>query len=246
MTGAATGSREQARGQRLALLRCAFGQVGFVAVRALVRRMRLGVATTRGQVAPFAQAWRQANARDERGEGPLWVVLGDSSAQGVGAVGFDQGYVGQLRVLLDAHDGKQWRVRNLSVSGARVADVVAVQLPLLQELPRAPDLVTCAVGANDLLRTPMPRLIASLRSLIAGLPSGAVIATLPQGLAQSRARRVNALIRAEAPARGLRVADVWAHTGPPWQGKYAEDFFHPNEHGYREWTAAFAASLALG
>jgi lysophospholipase L1-like esterase len=41
------------------------------------------------------------------------------------------------------------------------------------------------------------------------------------------------------------VADVWDHTGPPWQGKYAEDFFHPNATGYADWARAFAEPLGL-
>jgi lysophospholipase L1-like esterase len=72
-----------------------------------------------------------------------------------------------------------------------------------------------------------------------------VVATLPQGLTARRAARVNALIRSRAPELGLRVADVWDHTGPPWQGKYAEDFFHPNATGYADWARAFAEPLGL-
>jgi lysophospholipase L1-like esterase len=39
--------------------------------------------------------------------------------------------------------------------------------------------------------------------------------------------------------------DAWAHTGPPWQGKYAADDFHPNDTGYGEWCAAFAEAIGL-
>jgi len=34
-------------------------------------------------------------------------------------------------------------------------------------------------------------------------------------------------------------------TGPPWQGKYAADDFHPNDTGYGEWCAAFAEAIGL-
>ncbi len=54
---------------------------------------------------------------------------------------------------------------------------------------------------------------------------------------------VNALVRTEAPAAGLRVADVWKHTGPPWRGKYAADMFHPNDVGYRDWARAILEAL---
>ncbi len=231
--------------QRLAWLRCAAAQVGFLALSTLYRRFRAGVATTSGQVEPYALAWREANRIAEQADGPLWAVLGDSAAQGVGAASHDAGYVGQLRGRLERRDGTPWRVANLSRSGARAADVLATQLPALEALPAGPALVTCAVGGNDLLRTPLGQLIATMRQLLAGLPDGAVIATLPQGLGRRRTQRVNAVIRQEAPAAGLRIADVWARTGPPWQGKYANDLFHPNAVGYADWAAAFADVLEL-
>ncbi len=46
-----------------------------------------------------------------------------------------------------------------------------------------------------------------------------------------------------AAAAGLLVADVWARTGPPWQGKLASDGFHPGARGYADWAAAFAEVL---
>jgi hypothetical protein len=80
-----------------------------------------------------------------------------------------------------------------------------------------------------------------------GFPHGPADA---HGAARRRrhARRtceLNQIIRADAPAAGLRIADAWAHTGPPWQGKYAADDFHPNDTGYGEWCAAFADAVGL-
>ncbi len=229
---------------RLALARCAAAQARVFAVGSFVRRFRLGMAETRGMVAPYALAWEEANRLTMSGDAPLWVVLGDSTAQGVGASAYDRGYVGQLRAWLSERDGVAWRVLNLSRSGARAADVLATQLPELEALAAPPDLVTCVIGANDLLRTPLPRLLATFRAIVARLPPGAVIATLPQGLAGRRAVQVNALIRTAARHAELGVADVWAHTGPPWQGKYARDMFHPNDVGYADWAAALREAVA--
>lgn len=47
-----------------------------------------------------------------------------------------------------------------------------------------------------------------------------------------------------APAAGVVVADLAAHTGLPYRGLYA-DGFHPNENGYRQGTAALAEALGL-
>lgn len=229
--------------RRLAWLRCAAAQVGFVALASLWRRFRRGVAATSAMVQPYGVSWDEANRLVANDRAPLWVVLGDSAAQGIGATAYDRGYVGQLRARLEARDGRDWRVLNLSRSGARTADVLADQLPALRALAAVPDLVTCLVGGNDLLRTPTARLVEQVRRLLGSLPAGAVVATFPQGLAQRKAAAINAIIRAEAPAAGLRVADLWAHTGPPWKGKYADDLFHPNDVGYRDWAAALAEAV---
>ncbi|HEX2274651.1 MAG TPA: GDSL-type esterase/lipase family protein [Acidimicrobiales bacterium] len=216
-------------------LRSSVGKVG---------RLTLpGVRQVHAQVAVYAKAWEEANALALSGQGPLWVVLGDSTAQGIGAPSYDQGYVGQLRRMLDEHSSRPWRVLNFSRSGARAADVVNVQLPRLEELDTTPDLVTCAIGANDMVPTPLPQVLDSIREIIRRLPRGSIIATIPQGLRSSRATVVNEMIRDEAPAAGLVVADVWAHTGPPWHGKLAEDGFHPGLAGYAEWAKAFAEAL---
>jgi lysophospholipase L1-like esterase len=197
------------------------------------------------QTARYAAEWEEANGAALGGAvGPLWVVLGDSTAQGIGAPTAQEGYVGQLRRALDDGSERPWRVVNLSRSGARAADVIDRQLPALASLSAPPDLVTCAIGANDVVRrTPAARLEEQLRAIMARLPERAVIATLPQGLSRERTEAANRVIREEAPAAGLVVADVWARTGPPWRGKYASDGFHPGALGYADWAAAFAAVL---
>jgi lysophospholipase L1-like esterase len=55
--------------------------------------------------------------------------------------------------------------------------------------------------------------------------------------------RINRTIREVAASRGLSVAEVSAHFGPPWNGKLASDCFHPSEDGYRDWTRAVMAVI---
>jgi len=210
----------------------------------LLRLAVPGVRQVHAQVAPYAKAWDAANDAALTGVGPLWVVLGDSTAQGIGAPSYDKGYVGQLRAVLDEHSSAPWRVLNFSRSGARAADVLETQLPRLEGLEQPAELVTCAIGANDMIPTPLEEVIASMKEIIRRLPRGAVLATVPQGLRPPHAIAVNEVIRSEAPAAGLIVADVWAHTGPPWRGKYAADGFHPGLTGYASWAKAFAEALA--
>lgn len=210
----------------------------------VVRVFLPGMRTVHAQVARYAAEWEQANGTERAGAGPLWVVLGDSTAQGIGAPSWDEGYVGQLRRSLDAGSAHPWRVLNLSKSGARTSDVLHRQLPALEALDAPADLVTCAIGANDIVRRIPARTIeANLRAIMARLPKRSIIATLPQGLGPERTQAVNRVVRAEAPAAGLVVADLWARTGPPWHGKYAEDRFHPGALGYADWAAAFADVL---
>ena len=223
------------------------GAVG--SVEALLRLLP-PVRRSLDQVGAHAAEWqRRADAvlAGPRDGDPLWVVLGDSTAQAVGLADVSDGYVERVRRLLEARDGRGWRVLNLSRSGAVMADVLDVQLPRLADLRAQgwqPALVTCLVGGNDLRRTPLPRLLADLRRLLGAVPDGAVVATLPRGLREPRARTANVLLRQLAAGRGLPVVDLWTATGPPWRGKYA-DGLHPNAAGVTDWVAALARTLDL-
>jgi lysophospholipase L1-like esterase len=192
------------------------------------------------QVDAYAAAWEADNATALAGDGPLWVVLGDSAAQGVGASSHLSGYVGVVRHRLEERDGVPWRVLNLSRSGARTREVVDVQWPAASALPA--DLVTAVVGGNDALHTREPDWRRDAVDLCAALPAGAVVATVARGVFERKTARVNAVLRAEAAARGLRVADLWAHTGPPYRGLYF-DGFHPNDTGYLQWVDAVWEAL---
>ena len=200
-----------------------------------------GATARRRQVEAHRVAWEEGRAAALRAEGPLWVVLGDSTAQAIGASGIGSGYVGQVAAVLSARDAAPWRVVNLSRSGALAVDVLAEQLPRLADLPTA-DLVSCAVGGNDLLRR-RTTLADDLRSVAAALPAGALLANLPRGLRERQAAVVNESIAAAAAANGLRLVDLWAVTGPPWRGRFSADWFHPNDTGYTAWATAFLAAL---
>ncbi len=135
---------------------------------------------TQVQVRQYAAAWSAGNETACSGTGPLWVVLGDSAAQGVGASSHLSGYVGLVLTRLRAADGRPWRVVNLSRSGARTREVVDVQWPAAAGLDA--DLVTAVVGGNDALRTREPEWRQAAEDLCAALPPGAVVATCPRGV----------------------------------------------------------------
>jgi hypothetical protein len=140
------------------------------------------------QVEDYAGRWEQHNAVSRTGAGPLWVVLGDSAAQGVGASSHLAGYVGVVRDRLEARDGRPWRVLNLSRSGARTREVVDVQWPAAAGL--GADLLTAVVGGNDALRTREARWRQDVEDLCAALPPGAVVATVARGVLERKTARV--------------------------------------------------------
>src|SRR5262249_4612486 len=174
---------------------------------------------------------------------------GDPTRQGPGGTAPGGAYVGRALRALDKRAGQHWRVVNLSVSGALIRDVLAEQLPAL---PEAPDLVTCGIGANDILYSAPAKLFADLRTLLAAVPDNTVLLDLPvpQGVWGIIGRfsvpyitRINRVIQEVAAQRGLPVAEVSVEFRPPWKGKFAVDSFHPSQDGYRDWARALLAVL---
>jgi acyl-CoA thioesterase-1 len=208
-----------------------------------------GVAAMRGDCVAFASHWQAHNDRVLTETGPLWVVLGDSTAQGLGAPSPEGGYVGQVLADLRLRTGLRWRVLNLSTSGALIRDVLRDQLP---RLPAAPDLVTCGIGVNDIFYSAPSKLFDDLRALVRALPAETVVLDLPVPagmwgivgrISVPYVARINRTIHQAARARGLTVAEVSAHFLPPWGGKFASDSFHPSQTGYRDWARALLAAL---
>lgn len=202
-----------------------------------------GVRRVQAQAEPYAAAWHAHNRAALGSPGRRWVVLGDSMSQSVGASAFDAGWVGQLAARLAA-DGDPLVVVNLSATGARTADVVDQQLPVLATLPPAlgsdsPDLVTVLVGSNDLFAGQAARraLPTAFAAMVQALPHRAVVATLPQP--RAAARRANRHVeRAGADGR-LEVVDMRTEGPSSWRGRLASDWFHPNDAGYAELARAF-------
>lgn len=188
-------------------------------VRAAVRRAKAGgerflsgvlpgASGRRLQAQAFADEWAAANLDARQETGPLWVVLGDSASQGIGATTRNSGYVGVVHELLRRRDA--WRVINLSRVGAGVADVLSRQLAELTALTETEPaaLVTCLIGAEDVVRR-VPGLDVSMRQLIAALPPGSVVSTVPSPAAAA----LNGVIREEAARHQMRMADLRARHG---------------------------------
>ena len=189
--------------------------------------------------------WRDRAAED--GE-LLYVAIGDSAAQGIGASRPDHSYVGVLARTLRAHTDRAVRVVNLGVSGSTVAMAVEAQVPRLAKLE--PDIVTVSVGGNDIASFDPTRFERNLATLLDALPPHAIVADLPSFHFLPSERKVkiaNAIVRRLAAERGLTVAPLHARTRRQgiWgvSTQFAGDLFHSNDRGYRVWASAFEPAV---
>jgi acyl-CoA thioesterase-1 len=138
------------------------------------------------------------------------------------------------------------RVDNRAVYGAKVADVLATQLPV----PADADVVTLCVGSNDAGRTDPEEFRQRLRQACAALPAGSLVGDVPEfqwGPRVLEAAALSTIVRevvAEFPDLLLaRVEEATA--GTRILTELAGDFFHPGDRGHARIARAFVASLAL-
>lgn len=199
---------------------------------------------------------------DRPGTGGRLVWLGDSTAAGVGAGAPDGALPGQVAAGLDA-DARSVAgpaapvpaVTVLAVSGARVADVLADQVPKVAGL--RPDLVLISVGANDAIHlTGRGTFRRNYEEVVRALPSGVPVVLLGvpdmgaiprfrqplRALSGWRGRRIDAEVRKVAGATGAVYVDIAGPTGPPFRRDpdryFAADDFHPRDAGYALWADA--------
>jgi acyl-CoA thioesterase I len=215
--------------------------VGFAAVQA----RRLWLATTMED--DHAAYWR----RRRRSPGDrLLVALGDSLAQGMGAVHPERSWAGRLADALEARAGVRVRVVNLGVTGATVADVLADQLPAVppEAFGDPATTVALAIGTNDAAQdTPVEDFRHDLEALCAALPADALVADVPdlqRGVVRDRGVRLAEVAREVVAAHpGLRPVALEAATHDIRIWEAGPDLAHPNGRGYRRYGRAFVAAL---
>lgn len=202
-------------------------------VNRALRRALPGVGRVAAQTAPYAAWWREQNLEALTADGPLWVVLGDSMSQGIGASSVRRGWVPLVTDALRER-GSDVRVVNLSFSGARVHDVVERQLPALAALGVVPAVTTLMVGSNDLLRRRLRRvLVERYDELLDAVPAGTLVATTPG----SGGRLGEVALRVAGTPRVVEVPLSFA------AGEVAEDRFHPDDAAYARLARTFAGPV---
>ncbi|GAA4675233.1 SGNH/GDSL hydrolase family protein [Frondihabitans cladoniiphilus] len=189
--------------------------------------------------------WRDRFSED----GTLtYVALGDSAAQGIGASSPSRGYVGRIASEIRKATHGSLGVVNLSISGATTHLCRIDQVPRLADYPG--DIVTCAIGANDIGGFTPKKFEKNLRVIYGALPKHAIVADLPFMVLPENERKVavaNEIVRRVAGELGLTVAPLYAATRRRgYLGTYrntAKDLFHPNDSGYEVWASAFRAPI---
>lgn len=184
-----------------------------------------------------------------------FVVLGDSTAAGLGATDAGDAYPSVLAERLADELDRPVRLDVLGVSGARVGHVLEEQLPRVRALD--PDLVFVGIGANDVTHlTSLREVRSDIAEIVDGLvDTGAtvVVAGPPhmgalawhqplRHLAYLRGRQVADAIEEVARSRGVGVVELAEQTGHFFAEEpdthFSADDFHPSAVGYRRWADA--------
>jgi lysophospholipase L1-like esterase len=190
------------------------------------------------------------------GSGPplRLLILGDSSAAGVGASTQEFALSGRLVAALAPQFDVCWKL--VAHTGATTDDL----LRTLDTLERAPfDIVVTSLGVNDVTRGLSPRrwveaqarMLALLRDkfgvrgfLLSAVPPMHLFPALPQplrGYLGAQALRYNAALRTLAATTG---DCTWVpHDLTQTQGQMASDGFHPGPPLYAAWAGQLAEGL---
>jgi lysophospholipase L1-like esterase len=184
----------------------------------------------------------------------LYVALGDSTVEGVGASRPDLNYVSRLAARLRERYPAA-RAVNLGVGGATSADVVTAQLD--RAITLSPQLVTLSVGPND-ITTGVPvrryeRNVTTILASLTGQTRAVVVVNLLPDLGTTRRFRggphedkvrgltiqFNEILAAVARAHGVDVVDLYTPSRqevPRHPELLAADGYHPSDAGYARWA----------
>jgi len=207
----------------------------------------------------FQNPSRDARRFGGSGAPLVYVVMGDSTAAGEGAP-YDKGIA--LETARHLALSGPVTMTNLAVAGAKVDDVLRVQLG--QATALKPDIVLLAVGANDATHfTASSKVSAGMAAILDGLLSArpgvrVVLTGSPQlgsaprftqplrWFAGTQTGRVNHVITEVGLSRHAIFAPVAKETGPLFAADrtlYAPDRFHPSARGYATWFPGLNRAL---
>ncbi len=189
------------------------------------------------------------------------VVVGDSTAQGIGARDPDASFGACVARAL-AEEGRDVRLVNLGVEGALASEVLESQVPRVPALE--PDVVLVSVGGNDVIRwTPVRRYVRRMSEMLDALvTTGARVAvldvpaiiTMPilplplRVVFDRRARRMNRELRGLVEGRRdvalVGIYEVMRRAFTRASGHFCADGHHPSPSGYTLWAEEVGRELA--
>jgi lysophospholipase L1-like esterase len=189
------------------------------------------------------------------------LVLGESTAAGVGAADHAEGLAGQLATALAAETGRAVRWRVLGRIGATAHSTRTALLEPATEV-RA-DVAVLALGVNDVLRLRGPRrwvrdlrqLIAAVRErcgaipvIVAAVPPVGRFPALPhplRGVLGLRARLLDrATIRLARTLENVHHVPMPALPDAAADAFFCADGFHPSPRAYRLWARTLVTTAA--
>lgn len=183
------------------------------------------------------------------GPDPLQLlVLGDSTAAGVGAATQDEALPGNLARGLAARTGRGVQWQAVGRNGATARDLVTDYLDTAAA--RRWDVVFLTIGANDALglrpRAAFGRDIRSILTTLTAVSPVVLVSSLPAFFRFEllpNPLRFNLYLHSQSledAARSIAATFDTVHMSPPpppyTPGFFATDLFHPSAIGYRDWA----------
>lgn len=182
-----------------------------------------------------------------------YLALGDSFTCGTGGPP-DLSFPSQLKCVL-AKQGVDVRLENVAVNGYSTREVIAEEL---EALPRfKPDVVTLAVGANDIVRhDDEVAYRKNLRRIFKAIndvkPKKVLVLPQPdwsqspvsegfgdRAAIRARIERYNAVLAEEAKTAGAQYVDLFPEfVEQASAGLVAPDGLHPSSKAYTAWAEA--------
>lgn len=190
----------------------------------------------------------------------VYVAMGDSTVEGIGTSHLSKSFPALVFEKIK-QDKKEASFYNLGKGGARVKDVIELQLP--KAISLKPDLVTISVGANDLRHKTKLKdfekgyyfLIKTLREktnaqiIISNIPDISLLPSLSifvKYLAKFMSRRLNRVIAKHAKQFKCILIDLYEGSriySKKYKDLIAGDGFHPSDRGYSLWAKAIIEYL---
>ncbi|HXH83182.1 MAG TPA: SGNH/GDSL hydrolase family protein [Candidatus Tectomicrobia bacterium] len=228
----------------------------------MVRRLLVAAAVAAAVALLAACAADRARTLPHDRSAPIvYVALGDSTVEGIGASRPETNYVSRIHARL-RHLYPQASLVNLGDSGATSGQVVNRQLERAVLL--RPDLVTLSVGPNDItgrvpvdtfeknLDTIFARLVAETRAVVVAnlLPDLAVTPRFRRPPMQEAVGRqtvvFNEALARAAKRHGVELVDLYGPSRdevPRRPDLISLDGYHPSDVGYARWAELLWAGV---